>query len=111
MSFGLRLAPQHHVFAAFALHAMGMGSIFPRMPDIKAAMGVEEGALGLSLIGLPIGTLTALTFAAPIIERIGFRKSLLTALPLVTVAYGLAIHAMSPLGFFLLLRPNWLQWF
>ena len=82
-----------------------MGSIFPRMPDIKAAMGVGESTLGLSLIGLPIGTLFALTFAAPLIERIGFRKSLLTVLPLVTLAYAIAIHAMNPVGFFLFLIP------
>jgi MFS family permease len=105
MSFGLRLAPQHRIFAAFALHAIGMGSIFPRMPDIKAAMGVGEGLLGMSLIGLPIGTLAALTFAAPILERVGFRRSLLAILPLVTVAYAVAIHAMNPVGFFLMLIP------
>jgi MFS family permease len=105
MSFGLSLSPQHRIFAAFALHAFGMGSIFPRMPDIKSAMGVGEGALGLSLIGLPVGTLTALTFAAPLLERIGFRRSLLIAVPLVTVAYAIAIHLMSPFSFFLALMP------
>ena len=105
MSFGLNLSPQRRIFAAFALHAIGMGSIFPRMPDIKAAMGVGEGTLGLSLIGLPVGTLIALTFAAPILERIGFRKSLMTLLPLVTLAYAMAIHAMNPIGFFLTLIP------
>ena len=105
MNFSLNLAPQHRIFAAFAIHAMGMGSIFPRMPDIKAAMNVGETTLGLSLIGLPIGTLAALTFAAPILERIGFRKSLLTVLPLVTLAYAVAVHAGTPLGFFFLLMP------
>jgi MFS family permease len=105
MSFGLNLSPQHRIFAAFAIHAIGMGSVFPRMPDIKAAMGVGEGTLGFSLIGLPIGTLIALTFAAPILERIGFRKSLMFLLPLVTLAYAIAIHAMNPVGFFLALIP------
>ena len=103
MTFGFQ--PQHRIFAAFALHAFGMGSIFPRLPDVKAAMGVGESTLGLSLIGLPIGTLAALTFAAPILERVGFRRSLLTVLPLITFVYAIAIHAMNPLGFFLLLIP------
>jgi MFS family permease len=105
MTFGLHLQPQHRIFAAFALHALGMGSIFPRMPDIKAAMGVGESTLGLSLIGLPMGTLAALTFAAPMLERIGFRRALLMILPLVTVAYALAVHVMNPLGFFMMLVP------
>jgi MFS family permease len=105
MTIGLNLSPHRRIFAAFALHAIGMGSIFPRMPDVKAAMGVGESTLGLSLIGLPVGTLTALTFAAPILERIGFRRSLLVALPLVTIMYALAIHAQNPLGFFVMLIP------
>ncbi|MGL4322408.1 MAG: MFS transporter [Beijerinckiaceae bacterium] len=105
MSIGLRLAPQHRIFAAFALHAISMGSIFPRMPDIKADMGIAEGTLGLSLIGLPAGTLTALTFAAPALERIGFRRSLLAVSPLVALTYAIAVHATSPVGFFLLLIP------
>ena len=59
MSIGLRLSPQHRVFAGFAIYAFSLGNIFPRLPDIKAAMGVQEGALGLGLIGMPVGTLLA----------------------------------------------------
>jgi MFS family permease len=105
MSMGLHLQPQHRIFAAFALHAFAMGNIFPRMPDIKAAMGVAEGTLGLSLMGLPVGTLLALTFAAPILERTGFRRSLLAIMPLVSTIYAIAVHATNPVVFFLILIP------
>jgi MFS family permease len=105
MPVGLRLAPEHRVYAAFTLHAFAMGNIFPRMPDIKAAMGVAEGALGLSLIGVPLGTLITLTFAAPTLERIGFRKSLLYLMPLVSIIYAIAVHATNPVLFFVLLIP------
>ena len=60
MSVGLSLAPQHRVFAAFAIYAFCLGNIFPRLPDIQHSMGVAEGALGLALIGAPVGTLLAL---------------------------------------------------
>jgi MFS family permease len=105
MTFGLRLAPQHRVYAGFAIYSFGMGNIFPRLPDIKHAMGIEDGTLGLSLIGTPIGTLTALTLAAPILERIGFRRALLGLVPLLSVAYALAVHAPGPLALFLMLIP------
>ena len=105
MSIGLRLSPQHRIFAGFAIYAFSLGNIFPRMPDIKAAMGVQEGALGLGLIGMPVGTLLALTFATPLLERIGFRRALLAAIPLMTVAFAIAGHAPDPLSFFLLLLP------
>jgi MFS family permease len=105
MSIGLHLSPQHRVFAGFAIYAFCLGNIFPRLPDIKAAMGVQEGALGLGLIGVPVGTLLALTFASPLLERIGFRRALLAVIPLMTVAFAIASHAPNPLTFFLLLLP------
>ena len=105
MSIGLRLSPQHRIYAGFAIYAFSLGNIFPRLPDIKAAMGVQEGALGLGLIGMPVGTLMALTFATPLLERIGFRRALLAVIPLMTVAFAIAGHAPNPLSFFLLLLP------
>ena len=105
MAIGLNLSPQHRVYAAFAIYSFSMGNIFPRLPDIKEAMGIEEGALGLGLIGTPVGTLTALTLAAPLLERIGFRRALIVLIPLMAFAYAIAVHAPGPLALFLLLIP------
>jgi MFS family permease len=105
MKFGVVLPPQLRVYAAFFLYSFCMGSIFPRLPDIQHAMGVAEGALGLALIGAAVGTLTSLTFAGGLIERIGHRRVLLTALPLLSIFYALAVWAPSPLTLFLLLLP------
>lgn len=68
-------------------------------------MGIEDGTLGLSLIGTPIGTLTALTLATPLLERVGFRRALLALVPLVALAYAIAVHAPGPLALFLMLFP------
>jgi MFS family permease len=105
MTFGLRLPPEFHVYAGFAIYSFSLGNIFPRLPDVMAAMRVEEGAFGLGLIGVPVGTLIALTFAAPVVERLGFRPSLLAAIPLMAVGYAIAVHAPGPLSFFFLLVP------
>jgi len=105
MSFGINLSPERRVFAGFCIHAIGMGSIFPRMADIKQQMGVGEQTLGFSLIGLPVGTLIALTFATPLIERMGFRRTLLSAIPLAALFYALAVHLLSPPLFFMALIP------
>lgn len=105
MTSGLKLAPQHRVYAGFAIYSFAMGNIFPRLPDIKRAMAIEDGTLGLSLIGTPIGTLTALTLATPILERVGFRRALLWLVPLIALAYALAVHAPGPLALFLMLLP------
>ncbi|TGQ95504.1 MFS transporter [Mesorhizobium sp. M8A.F.Ca.ET.208.01.1.1] len=105
MNFGLNLAPQHRVYAGFATYSFAMGNIFPRLPDIKHAMGIADGTLGLSLIGTPIGTLTALTLATPLLERIGFRRALLTLVPLLALLYAIAVHAPEPVALFLMLFP------
>ena len=105
MTFGLKLAPQHRVYAGFAIYSFAMGNIFPRLPDIKRAMAIEDGTLGLSLIGTPIGTLIALTLATPILERVGFRRALLWLVPLLAIAYAVAVHAPGPAALFLLLLP------
>ena len=105
MSFGFKLAPHRRVFAAFGVYAFCMGNVFPRLPDIQHAMGVGEGPLGLGLIGLPAGTLTALTFATPLLEKIGFRRALLIGIPLLALFYAIAVEAPNPAVFFLLLIP------
>lgn len=101
----LYLNPARRVFAGFAIYSFAMGSIFPRMPDVQQAMGVSEGQLGFGLIGAPVGTLVALTFATPLLERIGFKAALIAAIPLLALLYAIAVHAATPLQLFLLLIP------
>ncbi len=105
MRLAFALTAPQRVFAAFAIYAFSMGNIFPRLGDVQLAMGVQEGALGLGLIGAPIGTLISLTFAAPILERIGVRRVLILGLPLLALLYAVAVQAPSPAALFVLLIP------
>ncbi len=105
MKVSLNLPPHFRVFASFAVYAFCMGNIFPRLADIQRQMGVGEAALGLGLIGTPVGTLVALAFGATLIERIGFRAALLAAIPSIAVLYAVAVLAPSPVVFFFLLVP------
>lgn len=105
MKFGLELPPQFRVFGGFFVYSFCMGSLPPRLPDIQRAMGVEEGALGLGLIGAAVGTLISLSFAGPFLERIGYRRAILSLIPLLALLYSVAVFATGPLMFFLLLFP------
>ena len=105
MSLSARLAPHQRVFAAFAIYSFALGNLFPRLPDIKRAMEIEEGALGLALIGTSTGTLISLTLAAPVIARLGHRQALFTLLPLMAICFAIAVHATGPVALFLLLVP------
>ena len=101
----LNLSPAHRVFVGFALYSFAMGNIFPRLADVQSGMGVSTAALGLGLIGAPVGTLVSLTFAAKTLERLGFERVLPIAIPLLAALYALAVHAPSPGVLFLLLLP------
>ncbi len=105
MRFGLALPPQITIFGAFFVYSFCMGSMFPRLPDIQRAMAVGEGQLGLALIGSAFGTLISLTFAGRFLEKFGYRRVLLTAIPLLSVLYAASMWADGPLMFFLLLLP------
>lgn len=105
MKFGLVLPPQIRVYGGFFVYSFCMGSLPPRLPDIQRTMGIEEGALGLGLIGAAVGTLISLSFAGPILDRIGYRRAILTLIPLLSLLYALAVFATGPVMFFLLLVP------
>ncbi|AKR57722.1 MFS transporter [Devosia sp. H5989] len=105
MRFGLELPPQWRVYGAFLLYSFCMGSLFPRLPDLQHAMGVAEGALGLALIGTAVGTLISLTFAGPLLERIGYRRAILVLIPLLSVFYAVAVLAPAPAFLFIMLIP------
>lgn len=105
MSLSVRLQPHHRVFAAFAIYAFGLGQIFPRLPDIKFAMGIEEGALGLALMGISVGTITALTLSTVLVTKIGHRIAILALIPAMALFFAIASFASEPLAFFFLLIP------
>ena len=65
--------PQRKVFLFFFLYSFSFGAIFPRIGDLQLQMGIGEGALGLALVGLPLGVQLALFFADKILAFLGFR--------------------------------------
>ncbi len=101
----ISLSPIHRVFAGFACYSFAMGNIFPRLADVQSGMGLTTAALGLGLIGAPVGTLVSFTFASPYLDKIGYGRLLPWALPLLAALYALAVHAPSPLILFLMLLP------
>ena len=105
MKVGLHLPPQQRVYGGFFVYSFCMGSLPPRLPDLQRMMQIEEGPLGFGLIGAAAGTLVSLSFFGRILERIGYRRSILTMIPLLAVLYAIASFAVGPLSFFLLLFP------
>ncbi|WP_204985799.1 MFS transporter [Microvirga pakistanensis] len=99
------LTPQRRVFVLFFMFASCSGTFFARVPDLQLALGAGEGAFGGALVGTSVGTLVALTFAGPIVERVGHRRTLLLCLPLLSMFYAAATLAPTPLMLLLTLVP------
>ena len=71
----MTIAPQHRLYACFFLFAVTTGALMARLPDIQTHLGVTEGQLGLTMIGMAIGSLISLTFGASVIEKLGVRST------------------------------------
>jgi|TARA_A100001391_G_scaffold190664_5_gene163450 MFS family permease len=78
------MQPHHRLYASFFAFSFTLGSFFSRLPDIQTSLGAKESELGLVLIGSSLGALTGLTFAAPVIARLGTRLAI--AVPLMGIA-------------------------
>lgn len=104
MRFGLDLPPHYRVFGAFFIYSFGLGGFFPRLAEIQAQLKVGQGEFGLALIGTAVGTLISLTFAAPLVERLGHR-SVIALVSILPVIYAAASFAPGPLALFLVLLP------
>lgn len=88
------MAARRSIMVIFFLHALAGGSIFPRIPDLQQALGVSESALGLVLMGQPVGGLVAIVFSSFAIEQLGPRRILLVAIPIIAIST--VLIALSP---------------
>ena len=79
------------VTVAFLLHGLIGAAWVVRIPQIKRDLGLSEGALGIALLGAPVGVVLAVRFAGWTVARWGSRATTLGA----GVAAALAL---APLG-------------
>lgn len=92
--------------ALFFVHALTIGAIHTRIPDIQLQLGLSEAQLGLVLMGQPLGALSMFLFSSRIIERFGPRLVILTLLPLAAISAALITVILDPIAMFVLLAAN-----
>jgi MFS family permease len=87
----MNIPPQIRLYSVFFLFALSLGGLLSRMADLQHQLGVKESELGLTLIGMAIGSLISLTIASPIITRLGAKKT-----AFITVFGTSTIYALVP---------------
>ncbi|MEK6310210.1 MAG: MFS transporter [Curtobacterium sp.] len=74
------------VIVAFAIGGVSLTSWGPRLPELRADLGVDVGTIGAMLAGVTVGSVAGLLGAAPLLRRLGGRRSLTAVAVVVPVA-------------------------
>ncbi|MFC6881170.1 MFS transporter [Actinomadura yumaensis] len=67
------------VTVAFLAHGMLGAAWVARIPQIKEHLGLSDGALGVALLGAPVGVVVAVRFAGRAVARRGSRATTIAA--------------------------------
>ncbi len=78
----------------FAGNGALFASLFARMPEVQERLGLDEGELGLALLGAPVGLIAAVTLAGAGVVRAGSRR--VSAIGAAAYAAVLALPAIAP---------------
>jgi predicted MFS family arabinose efflux permease len=81
------------VYASFLLNGAGVASLLSRVPQIRDALHLRPGPLGLLLLVGAIGSLVSLPLAGSVVHRFGSARTAMVMS--VTWAIGLAIVAIG----------------
>jgi MFS family permease len=85
------------ITAAFGLGGITISAWGPRLPAIKAGLGIDTATIGLLLAGVTVGAILGLLGSTPVLYRLGSRRSVAGAILLIAAA-------MTMLGLALILR-------
>jgi MFS family permease len=85
------------VAAAFALGGITVSAWGPRLPAIKASLGIGTATIGLLLAGVTVGAILGLLASTPLLHWLGSRRAIAAA-ALLTAAALAAMGAALMLG-------------
>jgi MFS family permease len=86
------------ITTGFGLGGITVSAWGPRLPAIKASLGIDTATIGLLLAGVTVGAILGLLTAAPLLHRLGSRRAVGGALLLIVASMtvmGLALIARS----------------
>jgi MFS family permease len=65
-------------YAAFAASGFAFASWASRIPQVKHRLGLDQSALGLTLLAIAAGSVIALPLSGPVVGRFGSRRTVAT---------------------------------
>ena len=92
-------AERNHLSLIFFLFGISIMSLAPRTPDLKANLGVSNGAFGTIISTGSIGSIIMLLIGGQIVHRIGTKKGLRIGSTIVALSFITLVHTQSPIVF------------
>jgi MFS family permease len=81
------------IIAAFGLGGITVAAWGPRLPTLKAELGIDTATIGLLLGGVTVGAIAGLVVSTPVLHRLGSRRALTGAL--LVVAAGMTLLGVA----------------
>ena len=91
------------ITTGFGIGGITVSAWGPRLPAIKASLGIDTGTIGLLLAGVTVGAILGLLGAAPLLHRLGSRRAvagaqLLIAASMTVMGLGLIVGSVPLLA-------------
>lgn len=84
------------VAASFALNGFCFATLFSRLPDIRSGLALDNGAVGLLLLAISVGSVGSLPLSGRLIDRLG--ATAVTRMGAGCVALGLTVAMAGVAG-------------
>lgn len=95
-----RLRPAHGVAVLFLANGLSHPSLWPRLPELRDAIGATDATLGLALLGTGLGGIVGSALAPSAVRWLGVRRAAVaSAVVLAVVAIGAGLAPSVPVLF------------
>jgi MFS family permease len=88
-----------YLSSIFFLFGLSIMSLAPRTPDLKANLGINNGAFGTLLSTASLGSIVMLLIGGQIVHKIGSKLALRIGATTVAISFSILVHTRSPFIF------------
>jgi fucose permease len=88
-----------YLSSIFFLFGLSIMSLAPRTPDLKANLGINNGAFGTLLSTASLGSIVMLLIGGQIVHKIGAKAALRIGSTTVALTFSILVHTRSPFVF------------
>jgi MFS family permease len=88
-----------YLSSIFFLFGLSIMSLAPRTPDLKANLGINNGAFGTLLSTASLGSIVMLLIGGQIVHKIGAKAALRIGSTTVALTFSILVHTKSPFIF------------